>query len=104
MSEDKISAYNTLFEVLKTYMKIASPFAPFISEYLWLKLNDFLETKKTKSSVHLEYRPIFTDKYIDQKLIDEIESVRKIIRLALYVRAKNKIKVKQPLKKLEIRI
>lgn len=104
MSADKISAYNTLFEVLQTYMKIASPFAPFISEYIWLKLNDFIEIKKSKTSVHLEYRPIFTNKYIDQKLIDEIETVRKIIKLALYVRAKNKIKVKQPLKNLEIKL
>ncbi|MBO4516358.1 class I tRNA ligase family protein [bacterium] len=41
MDEDKISAYSTLFEVLNTFVKIAAPFAPFISEYIYLELQNF---------------------------------------------------------------
>jgi isoleucyl-tRNA synthetase len=41
MNDDKISAYNTLFEVMENYIKICSCFAPFISEYIYLKLQNF---------------------------------------------------------------
>jgi hypothetical protein len=48
--------------------------------------------------------PIFNEKYIDKQLLDEIVMVRKIISLWLFIRSKNNIKVKQPLRKMEIRI
>jgi isoleucyl-tRNA synthetase len=41
MDEDKISAYSTLFDVLNTFVKIAAPFAPFISEHIYLELQQF---------------------------------------------------------------
>jgi isoleucyl-tRNA synthetase len=41
MNADKVSAYNTLFEVLGTFVKISAPFAPFISEHIFLELNKF---------------------------------------------------------------
>ena len=103
MDTDKSAAYATLFQVLKRYLQILAPFTPFITEYLWLQLDTFKETEKT-DSIHLSYRPIANEKYINTELMEEIATVRKIIKSALFVRAKNKIAVKQPLSKLEIKI
>jgi isoleucyl-tRNA synthetase len=41
MNDDKFSAYNTLLEVMENYIKICSCFAPFLSEYIYLKLQNF---------------------------------------------------------------
>jgi len=41
MDSDKMSAFHTLFEVLETYMKFCAPFAPFLAEYIYLKLQGF---------------------------------------------------------------
>jgi len=48
MDQDKISAYNTLFEVLNTFVKISAPFAPFISEYIYLELQKFTNKDQIK--------------------------------------------------------
>lgn len=103
MSEDKNSAYNTLFEVLKLYLKIAAPFAPFITEDVWHKLMKYQDHFDWES-LHIEYLPIPSSKYIDEDLMEEIKKVRSIIKSALYIRSRNKIKIKQPLKKLEVRL
>jgi isoleucyl-tRNA synthetase len=127
MNEDKNAAYATLYWVLRRYLQILAPFTPFITEYLWLQLANFIETNDTHrdgpnvteknddnsdtllmrpsiNSIHLSFRPFANTYYINKTLIDEIATVRKIIKLALFVRAKNKIAVKQPLQKLEIKI
>lgn len=105
MNEDKISAYNTLFDVLNKYLHVVAPFAPFVSEYIYLKLQDFIiEWNNKPESIHLNNMPIFNENYIDEKLLEEVNMVRKIISLGLFIRSKNNIKVKQPLRKMEIRI
>ncbi|HKL43931.1 MAG TPA: class I tRNA ligase family protein, partial [Candidatus Absconditabacterales bacterium] len=105
MDQDKISAYNTLFEVLNTFVKISAPFAPFISEYIYLELQKFSNKQYIKGdSIHLKHFPISSDKYIDKKLMGEIELVRKIISLGLFIRSRNNIKIKQPVAKMEIKI
>ena len=103
-SDDKKSAYYTLTEVFLWYLKMLAPFAPFITEYLYLKLMDNIFENKLGDSIHLLWWEIFSDKYVNEDLQKEIDLVRKIIRLGLYIRAKNKIKIKQPLKKMEIRV
>lgn len=104
MNDDKLSAYNTLLEVMDTYIKISSCFAPFISEYIYLKLQNFKDTIfEDWGSVHLKTFPIFSEQYINEDLLDEIWVVRRIISLGLFIRSKNNIKVKQPLSKLELR-
>jgi len=104
MNNDKLSAYNTLFDVMENYIKICSCFAPFISEYIYLKLQNFKNVVvKEWNSVHLNTLPIFAEQYIDKQLLDEIWIVRRIISLGLFIRSKNNIKVKQPLNKLEIK-
>ena len=114
MNDDKHAAYATLYRVLKRYLQILAPFAPFITEHLRLQLTNFVEGQQSSDnlleksseilSIHLSFRPIANNHYINQTLIDEIATTRKIIKLALFIRAKNKIAVKQPLQKLEIKI
>ena len=104
MDEDKRSAFTTLFEVLQQYMKICAPFTPFISEYIYLKLQDFTPHQQHKESIHLEHLPIYSARYIDQKLLEEISTVRRIISLGLFIRSKNKIAVKQPLASMQIKL
>lgn len=107
MTTDKFSAYSTLFEVLRSYLKIMAPFTPFITEEIWQKLNGFIEWKDTNiksDSLHLKMWPFANEKYIDAQLMEEIATVRKAIKLALFIRSKNKIAVKQPLQSLQLKI
>jgi hypothetical protein len=55
-------------------------------------------------SIHLTYRPMPSELYISSDLMEEIAQVRKIIKLALFVRAKNKVAIKQPLQKLSVKM
>ena len=106
MGADKQQAYYTLFEVIKLYTLMAAPFAPFVTETVWQQMQAFIATANTDvpTSVHLEYWPMNGEQYIDDQLIEEIATVRKIIKGAMYVRAKHQIKVKQPLKKLSFKL
>lgn len=105
MDNDKNSAFNTLFEVLQSYMKICSSFAPFITEHIYLELQKFTtQWKIVGDSIHLKHLPLYSEKYIDKALLEEIGIVRRIISLGLFIRSKNKMAVKQPLSKMEIRL
>lgn len=102
MDADKNAAYSTLYTVLKTYLQMLAPFIPFITEKLRQNLADF-STEKV-DSIHLTYRPMSSVLYISADLMGEIAQVRKIIKLALFVRAKNKVAIKQPLQKLSVKM
>lgn len=104
MTQDKQQAYDTLFTIIRTYLQLCAPFIPFVTEQLWQELGAFTTREDGHPSVHLQSRPAASPLYINQQLIDEIETVRKIIKGALYLRAKHQIKVKQPLPSLSFRI
>ena len=106
LSADKISAYATIYEVLTTYLKMMSPFTPFVTEHIWIQLQEFSSenTDKKSESIHLQSWPFASVHYIDEQLMQEIALVRKTIKLALFIRSKNKIAVKQPLQRLELNI
>jgi isoleucyl-tRNA synthetase len=100
-NSDKISAYQTLFECLLTISKLISPIAPFYSEYVFQSLNTV--TKKDKAeSVHLSSFPNHLSDIINNNLENKINQVRNICSLALSIRKKEKIKVRQPLNKIII--
>ena len=102
LSADKISAYATIYEVLTTYLKMMAPFTPFVTEHIWIQLQEFSDKKS--ESIHLQSWPFASVHYIDEQLMQEIALVRKTIKLALFIRSKNKIAVKQPLQRLELNI
>ena len=98
---DKISAYQTLFECLLTISKLISPIAPFYSEYVFQSLNTVAK-KDNFESVHLSIFPNYSSDIIDNNLENKINQVRNICSLALSIRKKEKIKVRQPLNKIII--
>jgi len=104
MNEDKQQAYLTLYTVLRTYLQLCAPFIPFVTEQLRQELGAFTSASQTHPSIHLQSRPVGSSLYINQDLISEIETVRKIIKWALYLRAKHQVKVKQPLPSLSFRV
>lgn len=88
--EDKLEAYDTLYEVLTTLAKVAAPFVPFMAEEIYRNLTG-------EESVHLADFPEAKTKLIDKKLMEEMATLRSIVKLALALRAKNHLKVRQPL-------
>ena len=96
---DKISAYQTLYTCMVTIAKLASPIAPFFMDRLYQDLNA-VTGKETSESIHLSDFPKFDKAYVDQSLERKMESAQIISSLVLSLRAKEKIKVRQPLQKI----
>jgi len=92
---DKNDAYQTLHYVLVELAKVMAPFTPFISEDIYKNLTG-------GESVHLVDFPAADESLIDESLNEKMESTRNIITEALQLRAKNSIKVRQPLSELII--
>ena len=100
-NEDKISAYQTLYECLVKISKLISPIAPFYSEHIFQSLN-MVSKREDIDSVHLSTFPNSIPELIDNKLENKINQIRNICSLALSIRKKEKIKVRQPLNKIII--
>ncbi|NNC48931.1 MAG: isoleucine--tRNA ligase, partial [Flaviramulus sp.] len=99
--QDKISAYQTLYTCMETIAKLGAPIAPFFMDKLYLDLNSV--TKKERfESVHLADFPVFDKTYVDKSLERKMEAAQTISSLVLSLRAKEKIKVRQPLQKIMI--
>lgn len=100
-NDDKISAYQTLYECLSSICKLISPIAPFYSEYIYQCLNTVTK-KEYYESVHLSEFPISDEDFINPELENKINKVRNICSLALSIRKKEKLKVRQPLSRIII--
>lgn len=100
-SKDKISAYQTLYTCLETVSILASPIAPFFSDKLFSDLNKVSEKHKV-NSVHLANFPTVKTSKIDKDLEERMNIAQKISSMVLSLRAKEKIKVRQPLQKIMI--
>ena len=101
--QDKISAYQTLYACMVTIAKLGAPIAPFFMDKLYLDLNS-VTGKESFESVHLSDFPIFDASFVDKSLERKMESAQTISSLVLSLRAKEKIKVRQPLQKIMIPI
>ena len=90
---DKLQAYQTLHYVLSYLALILAPFVPFLAEELWSKMvND--------GSVHLKDWPEAGE--IDKDLIAKMAEVRGYVNEALALRAKNGMKIRQPLASVKV--
>lgn len=98
-TEDKISAYQTLYNCLLTISKLMSPIAPFFSDRLYLDLNQATQ-KETHASVHLADFPQFEEALIDKDLEERMRLAQDISSLVLSLRKKTGINVRQPLNKI----
>jgi isoleucyl-tRNA synthetase len=102
-SEDKISAYQTLYSCLETVAILASPIAPFYTDKLFSDLN-VVSNKHLEKSVHLADFPIPDQKLIDVELEERMSVAQRVSSMVLSIRAKEKIKVRQPLQKIMVPI
>jgi isoleucyl-tRNA synthetase len=98
---DKISAYQTLYTCMVTLAKLGAPIAPFFMDKLYLDL-DAVTKKEGFESVHLAEFPMAAPFFIDKTLERKMENAQTISSLVLSLRAKEKIKVRQPLQKIMI--
>ena len=101
--KDKIAAYQTLWECLLKITQLAAPIAPFYSDRLYQDLTENTLSDKS-ASVHLSIFPTVNTKFIDTALENRINKARNITSLALSLRKKEQIKVRQPLKTLMIAV
>lgn len=100
-SEDKISAYQTLYTCLETIAKIAAPVAPFFMDQLYQDLNK-ITGKNTAESIHLTHFPKANESLIDQDLVEKTHLAQQITSMVFSLRKKENIKVRQPLQKVMI--
>jgi len=99
--QDKISAYQTLYTCMVTIAKLGAPIAPFFMDRLYLDLNS-ISKKEAFESVHLANFPVSNVNFIDESLERKMANAQTISSLVLSLRAKEKIKVRQPLQKIMI--
>jgi isoleucyl-tRNA synthetase len=92
---DKKEAYSALYIVLTTFTKLIAPYTPFIAEEIYRNLTN-------EDSVHLASWPKAKKEWYNKALNEESDIVRNIVTLGLSARAKNKIKVRQPLALMEV--
>lgn len=100
-SEDKVSAYQTLYTCLETVAILSSPIAPFFTERLYKDLNN-VSGKRTEESIHLLLMPQVDESKIDKDLEERMEMAQQYSSMVLSLRKKNKIRVRQPLNKIMI--
>ncbi|PNQ74958.1 isoleucine--tRNA ligase [Hanstruepera neustonica] len=100
---DKISAYQTLYTCMVTIAKLGAPIAPFYMDKLYQDLTQVTQ-KENFESVHLAEFPKYDESFIDKSLERKMENAQTISSLVLSLRAKEKIKVRQPLQKIMIPI
>jgi isoleucyl-tRNA synthetase len=93
---DKLGAYATLHECLATVAKLIAPTMPFMSETLYRNL--VVNTDESVSdSVHLAQWPEYNENTINETLVNEMQVVRRLVKLGLAARNSVSIGVRQPL-------
>ncbi|MNU12948.1 Isoleucine--tRNA ligase [compost metagenome] len=100
-SDDKISAYQTLYTCLETVAKLSAPIAPFFMDQLYQDLNK-VTGKDSVESVHLTDFPIADESLIDQDLVEKTHLAQNITSMVFSLRKKENVKVRQPLQKVLI--
>jgi len=96
LGTDKLSAYQTLYEVLKSIALLGAPIAPFYMERLWLDL------VPDTDSVHYQAMPICDMKLVDKALEESMSLAQKASSMVLALRKRVGINVRKPLSKVMI--
>jgi isoleucyl-tRNA synthetase len=95
---DKTEAYGTLYEVLKKLVTVAAPFMPFTTEAIWQNIR----RGGDKESIHLEDFPVPQEERRDRDLEFKMASVQRAVSMGRALRSQYNIKVRQPLKTVEL--
>jgi isoleucyl-tRNA synthetase len=99
--QDKICAYQTLYECLEILSKLIAPIAPFFAEWLYNNLNT-VTNKFADASVHHALFPVANESVINTSLEKQMQLAQDACSLILSIRKKVNIKVRQPLQKVFI--
>ena len=102
MTDDKLSAYQTLYTCLEKVAQLTAPIAPFYADKLFRDLNNV--TGRNVTSVHIANYPVCDASAIDAKLESRMELAQKVSSMVLALRRKASLKVRQPLQKIQIPI
>ena len=100
-SDDKISAYQTLYTCLETLSRLMSPIAPFFSERMFLDLNAVTHRLDVESVHHAAF-PAVHEEMIDKELEERMQLAQQICSMGLSLRKKSNLRVRQPLSKISI--
>ncbi len=100
-TNDKISAYQTLYTCLETVAILASPIAPFYTDKLYRDLNR-ITGMHADDSVHLSRFPVHDEKLIDRELEERMEIAQAVSSMVLSLRRRVNIKVRQPLNRIMV--
>jgi len=101
--EDKLSAYQTLYECLETVELMIAPFTPFFADWLYGNLNGVTLRLKSDSVHHVDF-PLADPSRIDKALEERMQLAQDVSSLVLSLRKKVNIRVRQPLQKMLIPI
>ena len=99
---DKLAAYQTLYTVLLTLVKLASPVIPFMAEKMYQNLGEPGASATGVRSVHLCDYPTADETLIDHELSDEMDALLRLVSLGGSARNAVKIKTRQPLAEIKI--
>jgi isoleucyl-tRNA synthetase len=99
--QDKICAYQTLYECLETVIRLVAPISPFFSDVVYQNLNAVTKRYEADSVHHLDF-PVANDKHIDELLEERMQLAQDVSSLVLSLRKKVNLKVRQPLQKVLI--
>jgi len=99
--QDKICAYQTLYECLETVARLMAPVSPFFSDAVFQNLNSVTH-RHTLASVHHSDYPVSNSTVIDETLEERMQLAQDASSLVLSLRKKVSIKVRQPLQKVLI--
>ncbi len=100
-TEDKISAYQTLYECIETIARLMAPIAPFFCDQLFRNLNGITKKFEATSIHHIDF-PKADPSKMDAALETRMQLAQDICSLVLSIRKKVNIKVRQPLQKILI--
>lgn len=99
--QDKICAYQTLYECIETVSRLIAPVSPFFSDSVFLNLNAVTNRFKAESVHHVDF-PVANENAIDRSLEERMQLAQDASSLILSLRKKVNIKVRQPLQKVLI--
>lgn len=99
--EDKQAAYETLYRVLATTLKLSAPIIPMLSEHLYQELVRAIEPSSSES-IHLCSWPKSDGAAVDKQLEDSFSAAQRIIEAAMAARNEAKIKLRYPFRRLAV--
>jgi isoleucyl-tRNA synthetase len=99
--QDKISAYQTLYECLETVCRLIAPVSPFFADAVFQNLNAVTNRFNASSIHHIAY-PKTNESVVDNALEERMQLAQDTCSLVLSLRKKVNIKVRQPLQKVMV--